>query len=122
MIIVYSMVLIVFAGCKPEFIIDNPYEKVIWENFGQYKSDFHSHTSHSDGNYSPHVIVDLYHNKGYDILAIADHNRVTYPWQKFSSLEPSIIMTRRQNVIVSAGKIIIKAMKMLIGTLPGINQ
>ncbi len=34
-------------------------------------------------------MVDRYHELGYDILAIADHNMVTYPWQEFSSFEAS---------------------------------
>ena len=86
---------IVLAGCKPELIIDNPYETVNWTGYGRYKADLHAHTTRSDGYFSPQVVVDRYHELGYDILAIADHNMVTYPWQEFSSFEVSARTYRR---------------------------
>ena len=94
--IIFSVFLVVnLAGCKSDYIIDNPYENVDWANFGRYKADLHAHTSRSDGYFSPHVVVDLYHNQGYHIFAIADHNEVTYPWQEFSDMEPSELTYRR---------------------------
>jgi hypothetical protein len=76
-------------GCNPSWTIDNPYESVDWENHEQYKANFHTHTTRSDGRLNPDSVVDLYHALGYDILAITDHNQVTYPWTGFSELDAS---------------------------------
>ena len=89
------MLLWVFPGCTPGFIIENPYEEVNWEAYGRFKADLHAHTSRSDGNFSPHIIVDRYRDLGYEILAIADHNLVTYPWQEFSTFTASNLTHRR---------------------------
>ncbi len=63
--------------------IFNPYADVDWDVFGRHKANFHTHTTESDGNMSPADVIDEYHSMGYDILAITDHNRVTWSWQDF---------------------------------------
>lgn len=83
------LIVIVFSSCNPELLIDNPYEKVDWKEYGRYKADLHMHTNRSDGHLSPHVIVDRFHDLGFSILAITDHDVVTYPWQEFSTFEAS---------------------------------
>ncbi len=75
--------------------ISNPYETVDWERFGRYKANFHTHTTVSDGVMNPHTAVDRYHELGYDILAITDHDVVTYPWTAFSALQPSTLSINR---------------------------
>jgi len=93
---VYLLILSFFAGCAPKWEIDNPYESVDWENDGRFKGNFHTHTTVSDGRLNPHAVVDKYHELGYDILAIADHNSVTYPWTGFSEMEPSNLSRNRK--------------------------
>ena len=83
------LILIVSSGCQPKWDIDNPYNDVDWANHKQYKAEFHAHTTRSDGSMNPHSVVDMYHQNGYHILAISDHDRVTYPWESFSEMEPS---------------------------------
>jgi len=78
-----------FSGCTPKWEINNPYENVDWNNHKQYKANLHTHTTRSDGGHSPQDIVDRYHELGYKILAITDHNEVTFPWVSFSKLSPS---------------------------------
>ena len=87
---------VVAVSCGPSWDIDNPYDGVDWDNHGQYKANFHTHTTRSDGRLNPHQVVDGYHDLGYDILAIADHNGVTYPWTAFSTMEASDLSYRRQ--------------------------
>lgn len=41
------------------------------------KANTHTHTTNSDGDSSPAIVVGLYRNKGYNILAITDHGYVT---------------------------------------------
>ena len=44
------------------------------ENGQFYKGSIHCHTTCSDGKLSPDAIVKAYQDKGYDFLAITDHN------------------------------------------------
>ncbi len=44
----------------------------IW-TLPQYKANTHTHTTRSDGDYSPQQQVYNYQERGYDILAISDH-------------------------------------------------
>ncbi len=92
---VYNLILIAITtgflimGCGPRWEIKNPYENVDWENNQQFKANLHTHTTRSDGAFSPQNVVDGYHRLGYKILALTDHNEVTFPWTSFSSLLPS---------------------------------
>ncbi|QGY47300.1 hypothetical protein GM418_27630 [Maribellus comscasis] len=78
----------IFSGCSSKWEINNPYENVDWENHSKYKANLHTHTTRSDGRMSPQKVVDSYHSLGYKILAITDHNEVTYPWTNFSEMLP----------------------------------
>ncbi|MFW5892864.1 MAG: PHP domain-containing protein [Bacillota bacterium] len=88
-LIVFLMTLTVFtlAACESEttVLVLNPYEDVDWEATDQALTNLHTHTENSDGNGTPHDVVDYYKEYGYDILALTDHDKVTYPWT-FSEL------------------------------------
>ena len=92
-----AIILVVFlvAGCAPEWEIDNPYESVDWSGHSRYKANLHTHTTNSDGRMNPQTVVDIYNELGYAILAITDHNAVTYPWTRFSVIEPSTTSLNR---------------------------
>ena len=40
-----------------------------------YKGNLHTHTTESDGVFTPEQSVQLYKSRGYDFLAITDHNK-----------------------------------------------
>jgi hypothetical protein len=61
-------------------LTNNPYAGVNWSTYEQYKGNYHTHTTNSDGRDSPYVVINEYYNKGYDILSITDHNYTTWPW------------------------------------------
>lgn len=83
-------------GCAESGLeIHNPYAGIDWERTTQHKANLHTHTTRSDGQLNPHQVVDHYRRMGYDILAITDHDAVTYPWTGFSALEPSNISLNR---------------------------
>ena len=44
---------------------------------GWYKGDLHGHTFHSDGDYSPAEYLSVAHSRGYDFVALTDHNTHT---------------------------------------------
>ncbi len=77
--------IVIFSGCQTPWEIENPYSTVDWKEYGRYKANLHTHTMVSDGWMNPHTVVEKYREKGYQILAIADHNVVTYPWEEFTN-------------------------------------
>jgi len=42
-----------------------------------YRASLHTHTTESDGVWSPQAVVDWHRQNGYQVLAITDHNRIT---------------------------------------------
>lgn len=95
-ILASTILLVISISCKPEFKIDNPYEKVDWKEYGRFKGELHTHTTRSDGHLSPNEVVDRYHDLGFSILAITDHNEVTFPWQEFSSFKANDRVSERR--------------------------
>lgn len=84
-----TLAIALFTMCNQNnapLLTVNPYENVNWDESSHHKANFHAHTTQTDGNYSPHEVVDKYHQMGYTILAITDHDRVIYPWTSFSEL------------------------------------
>jgi len=80
-----SVSLMAFSGftasaASPGYIIDNPYENVNWSTYGQYKAAHHTHSTYSDGsNFRGDMLIDKY-NKGFDIVAMTDHDTTTTSW------------------------------------------
>ena len=70
-------------------LIQNPYASVDWSASGRFKANLHTHTTSSDGLLTPSDVIDRYHELGYAILAITDHDVVTYPWEHLSALHAS---------------------------------
>ncbi len=103
--------------------VENPYRNVEWDNVEQHKANFHAHTRvhkleddgtavprpwgetdaaweesegviyGSDGSHMPAEVIDAYHEYGFTVLALADHDptdysplhldyseKTTYPW------------------------------------------
>jgi len=84
------IVIALFGGCAQSYWeIDNPYAGVDWKTVKRVKANFHTHTTQSDGRFVPSDAIDWYHAHLYEVLAITDHNRVTYPWTGLTGFEPS---------------------------------
>lgn len=86
------LIALALPGCvtaqPPALQIANPYAGVDWAKDGQYKANFHTHTTMSDGSGAPEVVIDRYHELGYKILALTDHDdggpeKPTWPWQAY---------------------------------------
>jgi hypothetical protein len=58
----------------------NPYQDADWSDDSRRRTNLHTHTTESDGGQNPDAVIDEYLNKGYEILAITDHNAFTWPW------------------------------------------
>ena len=56
-------------------ILDHPYRNLVG---GQWlRGNLHTHTTNSDGEYSPQEVIEKYAKFGYDFLMISDHDRYT---------------------------------------------
>lgn len=64
--------------------IDDPYRKVDWQSWGHHKASLHAHTTASDGSHPPAMVIDAYREGGYTVLALTDHNAVTWPWNLYN--------------------------------------
>ena len=74
-------------------IYQNPYEEIDWATINQYKSNFHTHTTQSNDaidEFTTANVVDKYHEAGYKILALTDHDYNPYPWQLFPQYMSSV--------------------------------
>lgn len=60
-------------------VVLNPYEDTALEA-EHHKGNFHTHTTESDGSQDPGEVIDGYHSHDYNVLALTDHNHVTWPW------------------------------------------
>ena len=47
---------------------------ILPENVNWYRANFHCHTIHSDGAYTPEKVKEVYKNHGYSIVAYTDHD------------------------------------------------
>ena len=81
-----------FGGCvvasaaeDVDYAINNPYETVDFDNWGQYKADLHCHTTASDGDNTLTEMVEEHYAQGYDALAITDHGIVSRNWTTVNS-------------------------------------
>ncbi len=88
-LLIGTLFFTLFACDSPNTVLVlNPYEDVDWEVTDQALTNLHTHTTYSDGSGMPHEVVDHYHEYGYDILALTDHDEVAYPWT-FSDIDPT---------------------------------
>jgi predicted metal-dependent phosphoesterase TrpH len=87
--ILITTISLINYGCeKAVFHIENPYEDVDWTMNGQYKANFHTHTTKGGAGATPEIVIDGYKSLGYSILALTDHDtngpiEPTWPWQAF---------------------------------------
>src|SRR6185369_9516618 len=54
--------------------VTNPYAGVDWATFSHYRADLHVHTLQSDGCHSVSEVVKAFHDLGFAILSITDHD------------------------------------------------
>lgn len=73
------------GAAEADYVINSPYEDVIWEGddaWGAYKGTLHSHSTYSDADVDLATMVKAYYAKGFDFLANADHGVTGVEWNK----------------------------------------
>lgn len=74
--------LVQIATYEKDYTIVSPYENVDWNAYGQYKADFHAHSTNSDGGNLTSEMVEDHYAKGFDILSMTDHSYTTPSWDQ----------------------------------------
>lgn len=85
-----------------DYTIDNPYKNIDWRTANQLKSSLHAHTEKSDGKDTIQEVLDKYSELGYEVLAITDHDRLTYPWNDPKKGDEDVIIPKGLNGIPAA--------------------
>jgi len=65
-----------FGSMPPATGIVNPYKEINLTQVKRLKANLHTHTTASDGNRTPDEMIRAYAEKGYDIIAITDHDKL----------------------------------------------
>ena len=74
--------------CTSVTIVNDPYDDINWSEVLQLKASLHVHTVNSTIEHGPEEGTTVtpaeqiarYEELGYDVLAITDHDYITYPW------------------------------------------
>ena len=69
---VSSPLMSAYAAGETDYTIVNPYDCVDWDKWDYYKANLHTHSVASDGDLSITDMVQLYYERGYDILAMTE--------------------------------------------------
>ncbi len=57
-----------------------------------FRGNLHTHTTNSDGDSAPEVVVAWYRDAGYDFLALTDHDVLTHPDPLRSTAGPMLLI------------------------------
>jgi predicted metal-dependent phosphoesterase TrpH len=96
--VIILMNIVTNDGCnKAAFRIEDPYADMDWSNDGQYKANFHTHTTVGEASAEPESVINDYKSKGYSILALTDHDNngpvePTWPWPEFDKGSQALTM------------------------------
>ncbi len=88
-----------FADKSKEYIIDNPYENIKWDEWKAYKTQLHCHTNASDGFLPVEEFVQMHYDLDYDIVALTDHGTLNRGWNDIPETVPlmRVIKAERTN-------------------------
>jgi hypothetical protein len=78
------------------------------------KAAFHIHTTYSGGNYTPAQVVDLYKNKGFNVISITDYNSAN---GSFAGVAEANAEGQKVGMIVIGGQEIISQFPLINGSV-----
>ncbi len=68
------------AAAEKNFVIEDPYKRVDWDQWSAYKTQLHCHTTASDGFLPVHEFVQKHYDLNFDIVALTDHGTLNKGW------------------------------------------
>ncbi len=81
---------------KKNYIIDNPYEDIDWDTWGDYKTQLHSHTNASDGYLTIEEYVAEHYALDYDVVALTDHGTINKGWNVVPDTVPLMRLIKKE--------------------------
>lgn len=81
---------------RVNYIIDNPYEGIDWDSWGEYKTQLHCHTTASDGFLTVDEFVRMHYACDYDIVALTDHGTINKGWNVVPETVPLMRYIKRE--------------------------
>jgi hypothetical protein len=101
------VIIVLFSACNQrdtrenaDITIMSPYRDVNWATFGQFRAALHVHTTNSDGSSTLSAVIEEHYTRGFDILAVTDHNN-QFPRTIDYINDPNGLTQDRFNVITS---------------------
>ena len=73
LLVAITMAPVLVTANEKNYIIDNPYEEIDWDSWGEYKTQLHCHTNASDGFLTIDEFVRIHYAANFDIVALTDH-------------------------------------------------
>ncbi len=93
---VFPAVFAQAASEKKEYIIDNPYEEIDWDSWGEYKTQLHCHTNASDGFLTIEEFVQIHYAANFDIVALTDHGTINQGWNNVPETVPLMRLIKKE--------------------------
>lgn len=78
-----------------DYVITSPYANIDWDTVQNYKTQFHCHTTSSDGFLTVQQSVQMHYDLDYDVLAITDHGTNNLGWNNVPQTLPLLRETRK---------------------------
>lgn len=99
--IALALTALVASSCKPQVVFD-PYEGVDWSSVLTLRAALHVHTAESTNfewpdegtTVTPAEQIDHYQELGYDVVALTDHDRISYPWSRFGREDSPMVAVK----------------------------
>lgn len=78
-------VMAVPAFAAGDYVIESPYEDVVWSGdgaWGAYKGNLHTHSTVSDADWDYNEMIIEHYKQGFDFLAMTDHGVTGKAWNE----------------------------------------
>ena len=82
-----------------EYTITSPYASVDWVTYGQFKTALHVHSKENGGADEPAAVVEDHYAKGYNVMALTDHDFVNTTLDRTDRPARTYLTTARLNEI-----------------------
>ncbi|MEE1139647.1 MAG: hypothetical protein U0M02_14340 [Acutalibacteraceae bacterium] len=76
------------GAAEKNYIIDDPYARVDWDEWQAYKTQLHCHTTASDGFLTVKEFVQEHYDLNFDIVALTDHGTLNLGWNVAPEVVP----------------------------------
>lgn len=84
------------APAEKNYVIDDPYARVDWDEWGVYKTQLHCHTTASDGFLTIHEFVQEHYDLNFDIVALTDHGTLNRGWNVVPETVPLMRLIKKE--------------------------